>query len=80
MNDNNLQGWYYINEKWELYVNNELTEVHVDYINVDECPNKEGYKVKHFDRMGDIITTLTLDSKDLEMLKGKQKAVRPWHI
>lgn len=74
-------GWYYINEWWNLYLDGNLTEVHVDFINVDEAARGEGFVVKHYDRGGQMLTSLRLDADDLEPeLNSRTTTSRPLHI
>jgi len=75
-----MLGWYYINETWNLFLEGELTKVHVDFINVGERERKNRYLVKHFNRNGELIKTLTLDKEDIDMLENREKTVRPMHI
>lgn len=74
-------GWFYIGETWNLYIDGDLTEVHVEYINVDEKPEGEGYLVKHFDRAGELLTAESLEADDIAPVLGDREPTdRPQHI
>lgn len=77
---NELTGWYYIDEMWNLYINGNLQKVHVDFIQVDEKPNSSDFIVNHYDRSGEIITTVTLEESDISWLENEETTDRPWHI
>lgn len=79
-------GWFHIDEVWNLYQDAEdgrrsLVETHVDYICVDEHYTGNGYVVDHYDRSGDLITTLHLDADDIEPeVANREPTDRPYHI
>lgn len=78
-------GWYYIDAMWDLWLDGELHNVHVDFICVDEAAyeNERGttYVVDHYNRNGGLITTLRLDAGDiLPEIRDKETTDRPWHI
>jgi len=74
-------GWYYIGEVWNLYLSGDLQKVRVEYINVDEKAESDGYLVNHYGRDGEHLTAHTLDAGDLKPeLQDRETTDRPWHI
>jgi len=75
-------GWFYIDEKWDLFIDGEHEkDVHVDFINVGEKAHGDGYVIKHFDRAGELLTTVTVDEEDLSDVVGSRSPTdRPAHI
>lgn len=81
VNKSDVEGWYHIDEQWNLYIDGELTETHVDFICVDNSVSGNSFNVKHFDRSGNLITTLTLEHGDISpVVRDLDETDRPWHI
>lgn len=90
--DSDLElGWYHIDAVWNLYQDEEtdgevkrvLTQVHVDYICVDESAEGSNapLHVDHYDRGGGLITSLKLDEDDIKPeLRDRETTDRPLHI
>ncbi len=69
-------GWYAIGEEWDLFIDGELKDVHVEYINIES--RQSDYKVTHYGPVGNKITTLSLTKDDiLPKINSKECQEKP---
>lgn len=61
--------WYRVAREWDLYVDGDLTSVHVEHIRVEPVDGGDHdgeHRVEHYDTNGDLLETVTVPWSDVE--------------
>lgn len=74
------EDWYHIGEVWDLWVSGKLQEVEVLHIKVEE-KETGGYNVDHYGRLGEFITSVTLNGEEIrEVVDESDLTEKPSYV